>query len=109
MGLGLLIGLFASVAGIGGGVIHVPVMIALLGFPVHIATATSQFVLIFTSLASVAMHLLDGTFTPELPRLALLAAGVVGGAQLGVALSQHLKGPWIVRALALLLGGGRLL
>jgi uncharacterized membrane protein YfcA len=111
MGLSLLIGLLASVAGIGGGVIHVPVMIALLGFPVHIATATSQFVLIFTSLASVVMHLADGTFTPELPRLAVLAVGVVGGAQLGAALSRRLKGPWIVRALALalLLGGGRLL
>jgi uncharacterized membrane protein YfcA len=111
VGLSLLIGLLASVAGIGGGVIHVPVMIALLGFPVHIATATSQFVLIFTSLASVVMHIIDGTFTPELPRLAVLAAGVVGGAQLGAALSRRLKGPWIVRALALalLLGGGRLL
>ena len=54
MGLSLLIGLFSSVAGIGGGVIHVPVMTSLLGFPVHIATATSQFVLIFTSLAGVA-------------------------------------------------------
>jgi hypothetical protein len=41
----------------------------------------------------------------------LLAVGVVGGAQLGAALSQRLKGPWIVRALALalLLAGGRLL
>jgi uncharacterized membrane protein YfcA len=67
-------------------------------------------VLIFTSLASVVAHVLDGTFTSELPRLAILAVGVVGGAQLGAWLSRHLKGPWIVRALALalLLGGGRL-
>jgi len=111
MGLSLLIGLFSSVAGIGGGVIHVPVMTSLLGFPVHVATATSQFILVFTSLAGVAMHLADGTFTTDLPRLAVLAAGVVAGAQIGAALSRRLKGPWIARALALalLLAGGRLL
>jgi len=111
LGLSLLIGLFSSVAGIGGGVIHVPVMTSLLGFPVHIATATSQFILIFTSLAGVVMHIVDGTFTTELPRLAVLAAGVVVGAQLGARLARRLAGPWIVRALALalLLAGGRLL
>jgi hypothetical protein len=111
MGLSLLIGLFSSVAGIGGGVIHVPVMTSLLGFPVHIATATSQFILIFTSLAAVVMHLADGTFTADLPRLAVLAAGVVVGAQVGARLARRLAGPWIVRALALalLLAGGRLL
>jgi hypothetical protein len=111
MGLSLLIGLFSSVAGIGGGVIHVPVMTSLLGFPVHIATATSQFILIFTSLAGVVTHIADGTFTTDLPRLAVLAAGVVVGAQVGARLARRLAGPWIVRALALalLLAGGRLL
>jgi uncharacterized membrane protein YfcA len=111
IGLSVLIGLFSSVAGIGGGVIHVPVMTALLGFPVHIATATSHFILVFSSLAGVAMHIADGTFTTDLPRLAYLAVGVAGGAQVGAAISQRLKGPWIARglALALLFVGGRLL
>ena len=39
------VGFLSSIFGIGGGVIHVPLMIYLLGFPVHMATATSHFVL----------------------------------------------------------------
>ena len=111
MGLSLLIGLFSSVTGIGGGVIHVPVMTSLLGFPVHIATATSHFVLVITSLAGILARIVDGTFTTDLPRLAVLAAGVLVGAQIGARLSHRLAGPLIVRALALalLFVGGRLL
>jgi hypothetical protein len=111
LSLSLAIGFFSSLAGIGGGVIHVPVMTSLLFFPVHVAIATSQFILIFTSLAGVLMHLADGTYTPDLPRLAFLSAGVVAGAQVGARLSRRLAGPWIVRmlALALLFAGGRLL
>jgi len=37
-----------------GGIIHVPAMVGLLGFPVHVATATSHFVLAFMALAGTA-------------------------------------------------------
>ena len=43
------VGFLSSIFGIGGGVIHVPLMIYLLGFPVHVATATSHFVLACSS------------------------------------------------------------
>jgi uncharacterized protein len=42
MGLSLLIGCFSSLVGIGGGLIHVPVLTYLFGFPLHIATATKR-------------------------------------------------------------------
>jgi len=104
MGISVLVGLFSSLVGIGGGLIHVPVLTYLFGFPVHLATATSHFVLIFTSLAGVIEHFLDGTWPRHLPRDACLALGVVGGAQLGAFLSRKISASWIVVALAVALG-----
>ena len=43
--IGFFVAAFGTLIGAGGGVIHVPAMICLLWFPVHIATATSHFVL----------------------------------------------------------------
>ncbi len=104
MGLSLLIGLLSSLVGIGGGLIHVPLLTYLFGFPLHIATATSHFVLIFTSLAGLLMHVIGGTWPRHLLRDACLAIGVVGGAQLGAFLSRRISAPWIVLGLAIALG-----
>jgi hypothetical protein len=104
MGISLVVGLFSSLVGIGGGLIHVPVLTYLFDFPVHVATATSHFILVFTALAGVVTHILDGTFPKDLPRLLLLAVGVVGGAQLGAFLSRRVSAPWIVVGLAVALG-----
>ena len=111
IGLSLVIGCFSSLVGIGGGLIHVPVLTWLFNFPLHVATATSHFILIFTSLAGVVEHILDGTWPTHLPRDLCLAVGVVGGAQLGAFLSKKISVPWIVLGLALALGlvGVRLL
>jgi uncharacterized membrane protein YfcA len=111
MGLSLLIGCFSSLVGIGGGLIHVPLLTYLFGFPIHIATATSHFVLVFTSLAGVVEHLIDRTWPTHLLRDACLAIGVVVGAQLGARISRRLSTPWIVVGLAVALGlvGVRLL
>jgi uncharacterized membrane protein YfcA len=104
MCLSLLIGCFSSLVGIGGGLIHVPLLTWLFNFPLHIATATSHFVLIFTALAGVIEHILDRTWPIHLLRDALLAAGVVAGAQLGAFLSRKIAAPWIIVGLATALG-----
>jgi uncharacterized membrane protein YfcA len=104
MGLSLLIGLFSSMIGIGGGIIHVPVLAYLLGFPLHVATATSHFILAFTAAAGAATHVADGTFPTDLLRLAYLAAGVVPGAQLGALLSRKVSAPWIMVGLSAAMG-----
>ncbi len=104
MSISLLVGLFSSLVGIGGGLIHVPVLTYLFGFPVHISTATSHFVLVFTSLAGVIEHLLDGSWPKHLLRDACLALGVVGGAQLGAFISRRMAASWIVVGLAVALG-----
>ena len=42
--ISVFVGLLSSLLGIGGGIIHVPMMVYVLKFPVHFATATSHFV-----------------------------------------------------------------
>lgn len=106
------VGFFSSLLGIGGGVIHVPVMITLLRFPVHVAVATSHFVLAIVSFSGSAVHVTNGDLAgSNLVRALLLSAGVIPGAQVGARLAQRLHGPMIVRLLtvALLALGVRLL
>lgn len=99
------IGFLSSLLGIGGGVIHVPVMATMLHFPVHIATATSQFVLMFMAGEGTAVHFISGALSWDrsLFQAGLLALGAVPGAQLGARLSHRLKGGAIMRALAVAL------
>jgi uncharacterized membrane protein YfcA len=100
MALSLLIGVFSSFVGIGGGIIHVPLLASVFGFPMHVATATSHFILVFTSLAGVAIHVLDGTWPAHLGRDLCLAAGVAVGAQVGALFSSRLKASAISIAIA---------
>ena len=105
------VGFISSLLGIGGGVVHVPIMITLLHFPVHVAVATSHFVLAIMSASGTATHLVNGDLAGRnLVRVALLAVGVVPGAQFGAQLTRRFKGPAIVRflAVALLALGARL-
>ena len=107
-----VVGFVSSLLGIGGGVLHVPMMITLLRFPVHVAVATSHFVLAIISASGTATHLANGDLGgSDLVRVALLAIGVVPGAQVGAQLTRRFEGPAIVRflAVALLALGGRLL
>lgn len=96
------VGFVSSFLGIGGGVIHVPLMVGALGFPTHLATATSHFVLTFMAATGSITHAIAGTFDhgAGLRRAAALSVGVVGGAQLGARLSQRVSGPLIQRLLA---------
>jgi len=105
--LGLVVSLFvgfaSSLLGIGGGIIHVPVLVHLLHFPVHIATATSHFVLAFMTLAATVTNQARGTLAPGLSRVAWLAIGVVPGALVGAWFSSQVHGRWVIRALAIAL------
>ena len=109
IGLSFLVGIISSLLGIGGGIIHVPALIFLLGFPVHIATATSQFVLAISTFFGGAAHLVLGNVL-IVPAI-IVAALAIPGAQIGAVLSRRAKGRLIARllAVALLLGGLRLL
>jgi uncharacterized protein len=94
-----VIGFVSSFLGIGGGIIHVPVMTQLLGFPVHVATGTSHAVLAVMAGTGTAVHAISGVFGPVVRRTVVLSAGVVVGAQIGARLSDRTGGPRIVRLL----------
>jgi len=98
--ISFFVGLVASFLGLGGGIIHVPVMVAVLGFPAHIAVATSHFILVFTALTATLVHVASGDLAGDWPKVLPLAVGAVAGAQLGARLSQRLPAKAIVRLLA---------
>lgn len=98
-----LVGFVSSALGIGGGIVHVPALVYVLGYPVHLATATSHFVLACTSLIAVGEHILHGSYTGNIERTLTLSIGAVVGAQLGAKLSKRVKGHAIVAALAVAL------
>ena len=104
VGISVVVGYISSFLGIGGGIIHVPALSYFLNFPVHIATATSHFILAFMALTGTAVHIMTGTFSHGVHRTVSLAIGVLLGAQLGARLSERLTGVWIIRSLALALG-----
>jgi uncharacterized membrane protein YfcA len=105
------IGFMSSLLGIGGGVISVPAMITVLRFPVHIAVATSQFILAIMAGEGSAVHLLNGHLAGDnVLRALLIAAGAIPGAQAGAILSRRLRAV-VARllVLALVVVGVRLL
>jgi len=102
--ISVCVGFMSSLLGIGGGIIHVPAMVYLLDFPVHIATATSHFILAIMALTGTVVHIVAGEFTRGVRRTICLAIGVLIGAQIGAAMSGRVKGVWIIRGLAAALG-----
>jgi uncharacterized protein len=100
--LSVFVGYLSSMLGIGGGIIHVPALIRLLNFPVHIATATSHFILVIMALTGTIVHIATGSFSHGgVYQTILLSIGVLIGAQAGALLSQRVRGVWIIRGLAI--------
>ena len=105
--LGLCTGFLAGLLGIGGGMIMVPFITAILGsrgvapdLAVKMAIATSMTTIIFTSISSVRAHHRRGAVRWDIVKL--LAPGIVLGAALAsLGVFSLLKGTW----LALLFAG----
>jgi uncharacterized membrane protein YfcA len=102
-GLSLFVGYVSSLLGVGGGFIHVPILVRLLNFPVHVATATSHFILAIMALTGTLVHVYMGAFSQGVRRTIILSVGVIVGAQLGAVLSSRIHGAWIIRGLAIAL------
>ena len=98
------VGFVSSALGIGGGIVHVPALIYVLAYPVHIATATSHFVLAWTSLAAVIEHMFHHSYLGNFSKTAAMATGAVFGAQVGARLSTKVNGPVILGGLAVAQG-----
>ena len=95
------VGFLSSILGIGGGIVHVPALIHLLGFPSHLAAATSHFILAISALVGAGTHVALGNVL--LVPAALMGVGVVIGAQIGAAFARKAKGTVTVRLLSVAL------
>ena len=80
MGFGFLTGFVSGLMGIGGGTIMVPLFVAL-GFGIKRASATSAFVMVFSSLSGFLGHLGSGHLDIHLMTYTAIAAFL--GAQIG--------------------------
>jgi len=109
--ISLVVGYCSILLGIGGGIIHVPALVSILGFPVHAATATSHFILALMTGTGTLVHIVSDGYREGAGRAITIAIGALAGAQLGALMSTHVKGRSIIRALAvgLALVGVRLL
>lgn len=104
VGYSLAVGFVSSFLGIGGGILHVPLLVRALGFPVHVATATSHLVLANMAGVGTITHIATGSFhSGGVHRSVALSIGVVGGAQAGAWLSRRTRGVVIQRLLAVAL------
>ena len=111
VGASLAEGFIASFFGIGGGILHVPVMTQLLHFPAHVASATSILILSVGAISGVMTDVVK--YGGDVPiGLALVAgAGAFIGAQIGTRLNRKVSGQRILGllGLALIIAGGKLL
>jgi uncharacterized membrane protein YfcA len=90
---------FCRALGIGGGILYVPALVYLLRVPVHVATATSLFLLMITALPVAPTHFVMGPFQAGTGRAVALSIGAIPGAQACAMLSQKIHGEWIIRSL----------
>ena len=81
IGVGLLAGLMSGLFGVGGGTVIVPLLVLLLGFDQRLAAGTSLAAIVPTASVGVISYAVHGSVA-WIPAL-ILAAGAVGGAQIG--------------------------
>lgn len=97
--VGLVAGCFSAVFGVGGGIVVVPLLVALLAFPTHVAAATSLGAIVITATAGVVFYAARGEVRPAYAALVGLPA--VFGALAGTSIQQRLSN----RALTLAFAG----
>jgi len=101
LGFASIAGALSGLVGVGGGFIKVPIMYALMGVPLGVATATSNFMVGITAGASVFVYYTRGDIHPLVA--VPTAVGVFIGAVSGCRLAPHLRVAWLRRALIILL------
>lgn len=100
--IGFLIGIISGLAGIGGGILLVPVLVMLLGYDMHTAVGTSSACLIFSSAGAVTAYIINGWGVAGLPlysigyvdlvTFAILAATTIPLARFGVRCAHTFSG-----------------
>jgi hypothetical protein len=88
-GLMLVAGTVSGLLGIGSGALKVPAMDVAMDLPIKVSTATSNFMIGITALASALVYLQRGQVL--IPLVSPIALGVVGGSALGTRLLPRLQ------------------
>lgn len=95
VGIGLVSGFAAGVAGVGGGIVIVPALVFLLGMNQHSAEGTSLMVIIFTAIAATRVNLAEKRVDMR-QGLVMGAAGVISSV-LGASLALGMEAPLLTR------------
>jgi uncharacterized membrane protein YfcA len=101
LGLAMFIGFAGAVLGIGGGFILVPALLYLFRVPPAIVIGTSQFQILWTTLAATVLHAIVNDAVDVVLALMLIVGGVFG-AQFGARAGRNLRAELFRFLLALL-------
>lgn len=85
---GLVAGVFSALFGVGGGLVAVPLLVLLVGFPERVATAVSLGAIAITALAGTVFFGIRGDV--EVEYAALVGLPAAAGAFAGTALQQRI-------------------
>ena len=99
IGISIIVGFISSILGIGGGLIHVPALIYIMGFPTHLATATSHAILAVSTAVGVITHLIENhiVFNIAIPA----SIGAIFGAQAGAQIAKRLRAKAILALMSI--------
>lgn len=103
--IAVVVGMLSGLFGIGGGALMVTVMIAFFSFPVHIASATSMFMIFVSSVTTSGAHIFAGNVV-WLYALGSVPGAWIGG-MLGAMLNQRLESnivEWVLRIMLMAIG-----
>jgi uncharacterized protein len=98
--IGLVAGVFSTVFGVGGGIVVVPLLVALTAMPTHAAAATSLGAILVTATAGAALYAARGEV--RLGYALLVGLPAVAGAVAGTHVQQRLSGRALTLAFAAL-------
>lgn len=105
LAVSLGVGFVATLFGVGGGFLHVPVMVVLYGMPVHVAVATSQLALAVTAAAGAAGYALLPVPAVDWGTVLAVGLGAAVGAQGGAFAAPRIAPEGLKRILAVVLFG----
>ena len=99
--IGFIVGVLASIMGVGGGFIMIPAMIYIIRMPTSVVIGTSLYQIIFVTAIVTLLHSYHNQTVDIVLALILLLGGAIG-AQIGVKLSSKLEDPMLRASLAVL-------
>ena len=108
--IGLIVGIFSGIIGLGGGILFIPALVWFLGMSQHKAQGTSLGALLApVGLLAFIEYYRKGN--ADIRVAALLAVGFFVGGYIGAAGAQYIPDIWLRRifAVTLVLVGGRML